>query len=176
MSIAVTRSVSAGLFVPFRGVDRLVSPVGTLSIDAEATGDAGGGTVAITLAMASVEFGFHPIWIPTRIVVINNNGATQEVEIIYLANGNERIQAGLTEELTTRVTTPGDNVGNASFLAVPIEPDSLAEADVFFVRWSANVDTKVYELHMFGVLYDAQAMAQQKEKGSRVDLFMAGVR
>ncbi len=176
MALSVTRSVGSGLFVPFRGIDRRVSPVGTLSIDATVVGDASGSPVTIVLAMAKEEFGFHPIWIPTRVVVIENNNAAQEVLFVYQTGGNERIQGGLSEEITTRVTGDGDNVGNAEFLAVPIEPDQQAQADVFSARWAVNTNTNVYELHMFGVLYDAQAMAADKTSGKRIDLFMAGVR
>ncbi len=176
MSVSVTRNVSAGLYVPFRGVDRLVSPVGTLAIDATVTGDASAGTVSIALAMEFDEFGFHPIWIPTRINAIVNNAGVDEVEFTYQPAGNERLSGVLTEEITTRVTVGGDNVGNAVFLAVPIEPDQKAPADVFTVRWETNTDTKVYHLHLFGVLYDAQAMSQRKDPGSRIDTFMAGVR
>jgi len=176
MAISTVRSASAGLYVPFRGVDRAVSPVGTLSIDATETGDASGNPITIILAMAFLEFGFHPIWIPTRVVVIESNAAAQEVLFVYQTAGNERIQAGLSEEITTRVTGDGDNIGNAQFLSVPIEPDQRAEANVFSARWSVNNNTEVYELHMFGVLYDAEALAAGKAPGARVDTFVAGVR
>jgi len=176
MAISVTRSVSAGLYVPFRGIDRSVSPVGTLSIDATVTGDATGNPLTIVLSMAKDEFGFHPIWIPTRVEVIENNGSAQEVLFVYQTAGNERLQAGLSEEVTTRVTSDGDNIANAEFLSVPIEPDQPTPADVYSARWAVNTDTKVYELHMFGVLYDGQAMAANKVAGARVDTFMAGVR
>lgn len=176
MALSVTRAVSAGLYVPFRGVDREVSAVGTLSIDATATGDATGAPLTIVLSMGQIEFGFHAIWIPTRVVVLENNGAAQEVLFVYQTAGNQRIQGGLSEEITTRVTVDGDNVGNAEFLAVPIEPDSLAQANVFSARWAVNNDANIYELHMFGVLYDAEAIARGKRPGAVIDTFMAGVR
>ncbi len=176
MAVAATRSVGSGLYVPFRGIDRRVSPVGTLSIDATITGAAGGGTATITIAMAKDEFGFHPIWILTRAYVTEDNNVAQEVLFTYLAAGNERIQGSITEEVTSRVTINGDNVGNAGLLAIPIEPDQQSQADVFLARWAVNTDTNIYHLHMFGVLYDAQAMAASKEHGARVDTFMAGVR
>jgi len=176
MVISVTRSVSTGLYVPFRGVDRTVSAIGTLSVDATVTGDASAGSVTILITMARDEFGFHPIWIPTRAVAIEDNGASQEVLFVYQVSGNERLQGGLSEEITTRVTGDGDNIGNAEFLAVPIEPQGSVPQAVFSARWQVNNDGSVYELHMFGVLYDAQAMASGKARGSRIDTFMAGVR
>ncbi len=177
MAVATVRSVSAGLFVPFRGVDRTVSPVGTLAVDAHTTGDLSGGTVTITLQMSRDEFGFHTIWVITRAYALQGSaGVAQDILFTYLSDGNERIQASITEEATSRVTVNGDNFSNAILLSIPIEPDSVSDRNVFLVRFENNGDGDPYELHMFGVLYDAQAMATVKAPGSRIDIFMAGVR
>jgi len=176
MSVSTARFVASGLYVPFRGIDREVSAVGTLAIDATVTGDGSAGTVTIPLAMARIEFGFHPIWIPTRVFATVNLNSAQEVLFVYETSGNERLQGGMSEEVTSRVTINGDNVANASLLSIPIEPNQEIASNVFSIRWGANNNGDVYELHMFGVLYDAEAMARGKRPGAAVDTFMAGVR
>ncbi len=175
MAVASTFLFSTGLYVPFRGVDRTVSMVGTYFIDLNDAGEAGGGGVVITLTMGRDEFGFHPIFIPTRISTFDDLAAAEEVRVALIATGNERISAALTERRLPIATANGQSAEFES-LQVPIEPDQLVPAAVLTASWDTNTDTKDYSCKVFGVLYDAEAMASGKAAGRAVDVLLGGVR
>ncbi len=83
MSVTASAFVASGRFVPFRtkrrgGFDG-GEPVGTLYVDAQVTGDGGGGSATAEIAMASQEFGFPGIWVVTRVDVVDNQDAATVV-------------------------------------------------------------------------------------------------
>lgn len=176
MTVATEQLVSLrGLYTPFRGFDRELGPVGTLYVDAEAAGAAGGGTVTILLNMSSDEFGFHGIWVPTRVSSRDALATAETVALTYRNEGNERLSSDITEQALAVVTPSQGNVATFNDLAVIIEPDIIEGDRVLSCQWSTNEDGDTYHLHVFGVLYDAQAMARGKLGRVAGDL-LAGIR
>ncbi len=177
MSVSTTRFVSAiGLYTPFRGFDREVSAVGTLSLDAALTGDGTGGTITLSLSMERVEFGFHPILLVTRMSSLDGLATAEQVTVEYSSQGNERLNTDIIET-NLPVAGPGSsNIATYSRLGVPIEPNLAAGGDILIARWTTNTDTIVYHLHVFGVVYDAEAMARGYRPGRRADELLAGIR
>lgn len=177
MSVDQARSVASnGLYVPYRGFDRAYGPVGTLSVDAQATGDAGGGAVTLRIIMSAREFGFHPIWVVTRLSSIDGLATPEAVRLLFAEAGNERLNADYNETLTPVVGPGGANVGNFANLGLVIEPDAAADANVIIVDWTTNEDTVQYHIHAYGVLFDAEALARAKHSGKGVDPLLAGIR
>lgn len=175
MTVTVNVAVADSLYVPFRGFDREAGAVGTLFVDGNATGDAGGGNIVIRVFMGFIEFGFHPIWVVTRMSALDDL-ATPEVVNVAIANaGNERLDADLQENVLT-LAGFDLNVANFGHLGVPIEPDSSTTGTVLIATWSTNTDTKAYHFHAFGLLYDAEAMARGKQKGRSADPLLGGIR
>ncbi len=175
MAVATTRFVGAGLYVPFRGVDRAVSPVGTYSIDAQATGDGSGGTVDILMNMSYIEFGFHPILVMTRVTALDELATPIGVRFRYAASGNERLEANI-DQLVLAVAGVGA-VSYTEFNALPVVIEPIRDGgDVMAITWATNENADTYHLHLFGLLFDAEAMARTKEKGSAIDMLLAGIR
>lgn len=166
-------NTSIGEYVPFHqaGRDNPSGIVGTLMANAEATGDATGGEVSITLRMRREEFGFPLLWVPTKIGVRDNLAAAEEVSMFYVASGNRRLNDNFFEvQLAVR-----QGVTNAAILSNPsiaIEGLGPGQGDVFGATWSTNTDTKTYHLHMFGAVFDLQMLARM----GRVEAFLAGLR
>jgi len=175
MAVSQDREVAdVGLYTPYRGIDREAGICGTLFIDGAATGDNTGGAMQIRILMARIEFGFHPIFVPTRVSGFDN--ATAEVVVFQFSpTGNERI-SDTTREPKLGVAGFGGNSMTFESLGIPIEPDSLAAADVMGMQWLTNADTKLYHAHIFGVVYDAEAMARGKRYGKTPDVLLGGVR
>lgn len=174
MSVVTVTQMADQLYVPFRGFDREAGMVGTLSVDINVTGDASGGTILGQLNMNFLEFGFHPIWVPTRVGGRDNLATAEEILLSYLQAGNERIATDI-DEGRLALTINGINRIQFEHLAVPIEPLSGGGL-VLQGFWLSNVDTKLYHIHAFGPIYDAEALARGKEKGKTPDLLLGGVR
>lgn len=175
MAVDTTVTVAGGgLYVPFRTPIRAGplgnQPVGTLNVDANATGAAGGGTVTLRITMDVEEFGFRPIWCPTRVSVSDNLATAEAMELLYIATGNERLRANIGEVVVT-VAVSGSNVGLAEGLPVPIQPN-VAAGEIMRATWDTNTDTKIYHLHVFGPVFDAELLARE---GEVADL-LAGIR
>lgn len=173
MAISVLRSAEAGNFVPFhtlnRGGDNGL--VGTFFVDAEVTGDSGGGGVTLRQGLGRNDLGFPWLWVPTIVASRDNLATAEVVTFIYDLTNNRRLSASLHE---TKLALQAGAV-NAALMentSVPIEPDSDVSAEVFDVIWQTNTDTKIYHLHMFGPVYDLQLIAA----GGHVDEFAAGLR
>jgi hypothetical protein len=47
---------------------------------------------------------------------------------------------------------------------------------VLYARWLTNTNSVAYHLHVYGVLYDAQAMAARNPTGRHPDQLLAGIR
>ncbi len=174
MSVVTVVQMADQLFVPYRGVDRESSIVGTISVDINVTGAAGGGTILGQLNMNFIEFGFHPIWVPTRVGGRDNLATAEEILLSYLQAGNERIATDVDEGLlATQIN--GINRGQFNQLAVPIE-SIRAGGLVLQGFWLTNTDAKLYHIHAFGPVYDGEALARGKKKGKSVDNLLAGIR
>ncbi len=176
MAVAQSRSVAdVGLYVPYRGIDREAGIVGTLAVDAEATGDGSGGAVTLLITMARQEFGFHPIWVPTRVSTFDQLATPEVVMFQFDPAGNERIADSLRE---AKLALAGFGGSSAVFdkLGVPVEPDQVDTTSVLVAQWTTNETGDVYHLHAFGVVYDAEAMARGKVPGRTPDVLLGGVR
>ncbi len=176
MAVAQSRAVAdVGLYVPFRGFDREAGMVGTLAIDAEATGDAGGGAVTILITMARIEFGFHPIYVPTRVSSFDTLTTPEVVMFQFDPAGNERIDESLRE---ADLAVAGFGGSSATFdkLGVTVEPILEASTSVLVFQWTTNENTKAYHGHIFGVVYDGEALARGKRHAKTPDVLMGGVR
>ncbi len=180
MAISQNRSVSDGLYVPFRGFDREAGPVGTLDVQAQATGDGGGGTVAINIQWNYIEFGFHPIWIPTMISVQDTLASAIPVEVLFRGLGNERILDFHAEIVVTVASTfTTRNLGKVSDMGFTLEAPLDAKETlqtVMSAGWATNTNALLYEIHAYGVVYDAEALARGKQKGKAPDVLLGGVR
>lgn len=177
MSVTSSTPSESGLYTPFRGFDREAGAVGTLSVDAEATGDGSGGTVTIVISMKFEQFGFHSLWIPTRVSSLDNLASPEVVEFSFRSSGNDRLAAGDLREAATALATGGaNNVASFSALGVSIEVRSLTNVSVMQVRWTTNTNALLYHLHVFGILYDGEALARGKAAGKAPEQLLGGVR
>ncbi len=178
MAVNQDREFSTGLYTPFRGFDREAGAIGTYSLLTTAAGTVTAGTVTITVQMNKIEFGFHPIFIITRISTRDELAAAEVILFSYLSDGNERLQGIITEQrLSVALAAGGDFIATFTELGVSIEPtEEVATRDAFQVRWGTNTDGKTYTLSVFGVLYDAEALARAKLPGKAPDLLLTGVR
>lgn len=178
MAVSSTTSVqSDGLYVPFRNAQRGgpsgSDPVGTLFVNAEATGAAGGGTVTINITMRRQEFGFPIIWVPTYITTLDTLASVGKIVWSYLDTGNERLGASINEAVVAVATGLAINAGVVAERGVAIDPTGETALAVMSAIWDDNVDTKAYHVHVFGAVFDRQVMALSD--GSVHDL-LAGIR
>jgi len=177
MSVTARNDVETqgvGVFVPFRGFDRS-GIVGTLMVNAEGTGDSSGGNMDIFIDMKKESFGFRPIWVPTRIETQDNLSSPVVVRVGYSSGGTERLLTNMNE-VVLPVAFAGVNSANYSYMGIAIEPDVVAGDVVLYARWGTNTNSVEYHLHVYGVLYDAQAMAAQNPTGRHPDQLLAGIR
>lgn len=174
MAVSTSTLVQNGLYVPYHSKYRgaHTTPVGTLYIDAGATGAAGGGTVTVAIAMRSQEFGFRLIWIPTHVSVRDNLATAEIVQFVIDANGNRRTSSAIVIPAVTVRDTSGENSILIDIGAIPLEGGSVAPADVLRAVWGTNTDTIGYHVHAFGPVYDLEQMAEIGD----VPELMAGIR
>ncbi len=170
MSISVERNVvdqTVGLYVPFRtaqrgGVDG-GDPVGTLSINAEVTGDGTAGTVQIEVVMQKLAFGFHPLWLVTDLT-LTDAGAAQVVIAVFDSRGNERLIGDLSQVGSSVAGPFTTSIFKATGNGVIIEPSSLLVAtgahEVMQGLWTTNTNGNIYHVHAFGYVYDAEILAR----------------
>ncbi len=185
MEVAVSKTIDVDdgsapgvtLYVPFRGFDRSLGPVGTLDVKAVALGDATGGSVAISIRMRKEEFGFHPLWVPTMISIEDNLATVENPEVIFRGLGNERLIDEHCENVTMVASLVGSrNCGKVQSIGFIIEPDQPTPNSIVTCTWATNTDTLAYNVHMYGVIFDGEAMARGKHAGSAVSPLLAGVR
>lgn len=172
MSVEERTSMSVQHYVPFRGADRAEGAVGTVNVDIQATGDGSGGTVKVVLDMSRVTFGFHALWVPTRVSSEDNIGAVEVVQLSWQRFGNERLAGTVTENVLT-VRHGVENAAPFGELGLLIEPDLEVEAGVMQMLWQTNTDTKTYHLHAFGPVYDGEFMSRGR---SGIPELLAGLR
>ncbi len=175
MSVVAVVSAGEGLYVPFRGVSREESPVGTLSVDGEVTGDAGGGSASIVIRATKLMFGFHPLLALTRIQTFDTLATLEANRLLIQSAGNERIDEDYSEVMTPVEQGTDNNVANAQFLGIPIEPDQSVDSDILTIVWTTNELSDLYHLHAFFMVYDLEALARSPGRGL-IDLLIAGIR
>ncbi len=174
MSVSFTAELSTGLYVPFRGVNRVTSPVGTLSIRARGTGDGSGGSSSVIIASNTRElFGFHPMLALTRLNTFDRLATIVSVRLTLQEAGNERIAEDYSDVVTPLEQATDNNVANMGFLGVPIEIDG--NGGVLSAVWATNTNALAYDLVAFFVVYDLQAMARSPGQAS-IDNLVAGIR
>lgn len=174
MAVVQERNVSdVGLYVPYHATNRGQSNglVGTLQVNAEATGTATGGAVTIQVNMRREEFGFPLIWVPTIITARDNLATAEGIFFQYSSVGNRRLNSSLTETVLA-LAVAGVNAAVMPNASVPIEGVDAVQAAVFEVLWATNTDTKIYHAHIFGPVYDLQVIS----RGGLIEPLLAGLR
>lgn len=173
MSVSSETTVAAADYVPYHTASRGAPDgmVGFLSVDAEVTGAAGGGTAQVTLLAGREVLGFPWTWVPTNIGSQDNLATAEEVAFRYIAAGNRMLTTDI-RETQLAIQSNVTNVAKKVDVALPIEPDSLVAVAIFVLNWPTNVDTKVYHLHMAGPVFDMQWIAKQ----GAISPLLAGIR
>lgn len=177
MAVSTNVKVEDGLFVPFhtarRGGPMGDEPVGTLAVDAGATGAAGGGTVQAAITMNVEEFGFRMIYIPTQIAIRDNLASAEVVSFSYEQAGNKRLNTNTTLRVVMTASAQSQNTGLVDGASVPIESVfSVEDGRVLLALWDTNTDTKAYHMHVFGFCFDAELIARRGGIGP----LMSGIR
>ncbi len=175
MSVAADIAINVGLFTPFmqdvRGGAEGKSPVGTLHIDQNVTGDGSGGIAQITMSATRIMFGFRAILAPTLIQAFDDLATPEEVRLQFGVTGNRRIGQGY-EDARLAIAASGGNFTQFQPSGIIIESDTIAALNVLSWTWSTNTNAKVYRGRMFASVFDAELIEAQ---GSISD-FLAGVR
>lgn len=163
MSIASSHSLGGpnALYTPFRGVSRR-GAVGTVHLRGNDVGEAGGGTVKITLTATGNEFEFPALLVPTVIACDDTLATAENVEVLFNA-ASERLSQDFRMSIQM-LSAAARNLGQLTGSKMPME-FSLDDDEVTMMvfTWLTNTDTKVYIAHMFATVYDRQAMARSEE-------------
>lgn len=130
-------------------------PVGTLMINAEAVGAAGGGSVTVNITMLREAFGFPLMFVPTIVVMSDNLASAEDSTLTF---DSPRFVTALSQVVTKLSTTNVGNMGQVPNVAVNLEGDATPRTIIQGV-WDTNTDTKVYHIHAFGPVYDMQVIA-----------------
>lgn len=167
MAVVQSRSINTpgvGLYVPFRtamrGGESAGDPVGTLSVDAAATGTATGGNVDIVLSMSKLSFGFHPLFIPTHITTLDTLATAEVVTIAFDLRGSERMISSMHQAELALAGAATLNIASFRGEGLLIEPDDEGLDVVMNAAWTTNEDGKAYHLHVFGYMFDAELLAR----------------
>lgn len=177
MAVTGTIAVENSLYTPFqtrmRGGAYGEEPVGTLSVDGVVTGAAGGGTAKINITMKRIEFGMVVMFVPTIVVLRDGLATAEDVQFNWVNSGNIRtnveflVRVEMVDTIVTQI-----NAGKVDPAGILIEGVDQTERFIAQVSWATNTDTIVYELHMFGLIYDAEVIA----KRGGISQLMAGIR
>lgn len=160
--MSVVGTPTSGVFTRYRGVKRGIGqggPVGTWMVDAGATGDSGGGSVKVNVQMEDIDFGFGAIVVPTLIGTRDSLVAAENVLIVF-TTANERIHTGGIEDHIIQTRIGSQNRGSLDKVNVALSVDGPGPGTVMIAEWDTNTDTKEYHLHVYGVVYDEEAMAR----------------
>lgn len=159
MAVETSFNFNRGTFVPFaqrsRGGES--GAVGTVAIDEQITGAAGGGAATLNIDMGKTEFGFRILYVPTFIGVRDNLATAENVSFSWVATGNKRLPGTATfaqNIVSTQVS--GVNLGLADTSGMLIEGREIADARILRFVWETNTDTKIYHVHVFGTAYDLE--------------------
>lgn len=177
MTVSTNVKVEDGHYVPFhtrwRGGPGGDEPVGSLAVDAGATGAAGGGTVSAGITMNAEEFGFRMIWIPTQIYIRDNLATAEDMSFSYEQAGNRRLNTNSTLRVLMTASAQSQNTGLVDGASIPIEPlVATTDGRCMVAIWDTNTDTKSYHLHVFGFAFDMELIARKGGIGP----LMSGIR
>ncbi len=164
MSVDTSTAIAALDFLPFRTGERGGGdggdPVGTCAIDAQAVGDGSGGTVAVNITASRLQFGFHPLMVPTYVVARDNLAAAEVVQLAYSGVGNERLTGtSFLEHLLSLAGAGSVNSARFRESGLIIEPSVVTGAIVMTAKWITNTNAKIYHLHVYMNVWDAELMA-----------------
>ncbi len=173
MSISQTRDIADGLYVPYHTAsrDHENGLVGTLAVNAEATGDGGGGVVVILLRTRREEFGFPLLWVPTQVTLTDNLATAVDVILTMEPAGNRRLNASMNQRVAM-AQVQSANMGNLVDITIPIEGVDETQQNILQAEWETNTNAKTYHVHMFGPVYDLQMIARL----GHIDPLVAGIR
>lgn len=173
MTVTQTQNVQNNGYVPYHTASRDYENglVGTLAVNAEATGDGSGGVVNILLRMRREQFGFPLLYVPTQVTLVDNLATAVDVIAGFEPAGNRRLIANVNQRVAM-VQVQSSNMGNLVDVTIPIEGIDNSLRDIFQAQWETNTDSKTYHLHMFGPVYDLQMIARM----GHIDPLAAGIR
>ncbi len=177
MALSVDVEFRDGLYVPYRGLVKGENPAGTYSALMSATGNASGGALQLVMRARRLEFGFHPIITLVLVETSDNLAAADEQLFQYnVAPGNERVALAMSIPKVTAASTTGfRSLYRGEDLPIPIEPVSETDQAIFLVSWQTNTDTKVYQVRVFAMIWDAEVLARSPG-GMRMPEQFFGVR
>lgn len=162
--IVINQLLTAGKYVPFRGIDRSRGICGTCGIHLTGTGDASGGTMTVAMTHIGNEFGFPHIIVPTTLVTRDGLGTGINVKFQFLATGHDRLADDYS--LPILVTDMGsENLGQLDGPHPPIEAEQFndgAAKSCMQADWATNTDGANYEVDLFCSVYDRQAIANKQ--------------
>lgn len=162
MTVNVDTELGAGHFVPYRGPSNIVNPTGSIEIAMTGTGDGSGGFFNLNLLANRIEFGFHPILVLTLVEANDNLAAIAERFLQYSAQGNERLSQAISiPKVALPTGADFTSIWSGSELAVPVEPNGEGTRGLFTVHWDVNTNLEVYFARIFGLLFDAEALARE---------------
>ncbi len=166
MTVSTNVTVAGGRYVPWRtamrGGDMGTEPVGTLEVDAGASGDVSGGTVSVGITINREEFGFPFLWVPTQITINDTLSTLENANMSYGSAGNERLNTDVLDIIVMRSGAQSTNEGIGSIAAIPIEAvPGTVDGRCLFTVWDTNENGKVYHMHVFGPVFDMQVIANQ---------------
>jgi len=174
MAVSVQVDLGGALFVPVmqrpRGGRGYGFPVGTLAVNAEATGAAGGGVVSIQLQATRTMFGFRVLLVPTKVISQSELAAVEAVAFVWRQVGNRRLNMDLVQ--VAQEVASGDHFAEVDAIGILIEPTDDTLRDVCNVNWQTNTDTKVYHAHVLFAVYDLEIL----EKHGSLSSLVTGVR
>lgn len=159
MAVSNTETVTAQDFKVWMG-GRRGACRGTYDQDVEVTGAAGGGTATLAARWVGNEWGFVPIMV-IMAVTVQANTDPGFVRVSYVDTGNRRLQGELTYAYDTVVVDGNHITPEYAFPKVPIEPRDGPSVDLFMrAVFDTNTDTKIYHMHIFGLVFDAEWMSR----------------
>lgn len=171
MSITSNVNFTQSAFTPFRTRVRAGvggnEPVGSVFLRGADVGESGGGTVEISLRIARDLWGFPMFLVPTYVTADDDGtGTAKTIRFAYVASGNSRISGTISQNVAG-VDDGVAIVATMDITGIVIEPSAIAVTEVFRARWSVNTLGVNYGVSFYGVVYDAQVMA---ERGSVPEL------
>lgn len=169
MAVAATVAVAPGDFIRFPGErDRDDgAAVGVLSVDAEAVGDSGGGTVTILVGVSDLDvIGFRAIIVPMSLSA-RVSADPGNASVGWVGTGNRFIVG------TGDVHFASDFVvaGGLYFLPeqvlprIAIQPDLGGADDILEMRFTTNQDGATYHAHLWALVFDAERLARNGRYG-----------
>lgn len=154
--MAVTGSMAVPVLVRWPNAADGWSPVGTFSINAEATGNTSGGYVRTQTGWTRDQLGFHALVVPTYISCIDTLGSAEDVVVTYTGYNRRCTDMAVRVDMQAHGSS---NYGAVQGSQIVLESEAGTDAAAQqFVRaeWQTNTNSATYHLHIYGVVYDAE--------------------